>query len=309
MHAPSGATPPSQTSSPRPVVILTGLSGAGKSTAINVFEDLGFFAVDGLPAPLMPKMAELFRGEGGEAASAYRGLVLGMDLRQRDFSKSFNIAYESLAATGDAPQIVFIEAKKDVLVRRYAETRRPHPLQGGEEGRGLEQAIDAERELLEPLRRLADLVVDTSTYSVHDLRRTLQEKWSSVATAGSSLRVHLITFGFKYGAPAEADMVFDLRFLPNPYFEPELRPYSGKDKAVADYVLAADPGKTFLAKLADFLTYLLPLYEAEGRYRVTIAIGCTGGRHRSVATAEAVHAALTNSQYSVSLEHRHLELG
>ena len=287
-----------------PLVVLTGLSGAGKSTALNVFEDLGFFTVDGLPPSLAPKLVGLLIAQ---KAFDYKGLVLGMDARQKDFVSKWQNVKEQLMALGTTPQLVFIESKTDILVRRYATTRRPHPL--SESGIGLEQAIERERNQLATLRREATLVIDTSQYSIHDLRRAIQEKWVSLDCQGSNFRVHLISFGFKYGVPSEADMVYDLRFLPNPYFDEQLRPYSGKDSAVAEYVYGADPGKSFLAKLKDFLSYLVPLYNQEGRYRLTIAFGCTGGRHRSVATAEAIRNELTSQNFNVSLEHRHLELG
>lgn len=287
-----------------PLIIVTGLSGAGKSTAINVFEDLGFFSVDGLPAALAAKFVNLFDEQD---SPRHRGLILGMDLRQDDFLTEWRDALAELRGMGVDPTLVFIEARTETLIRRYATTRRPHPLEGG--GLGLEQAIETEREALLELRNQAGLVIDTTQFSVHDLRRLLQEKWTVLKEKSRGMRVHLITFGFKYGVPSEADMVYDLRFLPNPYFVEGLRPLSGRDKPVADYVLAEDPGKTFLERFTDFLLYMLPLYDVEGRYRLTIAIGCTGGRHRSVSTAEAVHLALKAAGYSVSLEHRHLELG
>ena len=161
---------------------------------------------------------------------------------------------------------------------------------------------------LKRLRKMADLVLDTSTYSIHDLRRVLQNKWKAVRRMGHALRVHIITFGFKYGTPSEADVVFDLRFLPNPYFVPELKALSGLDAPVAEYVLQHEPGITFMNKLTDFLQFVLAQYETEGRFRLTVAIGCTGGRHRSVAVAEALSAVL-QQHYALSLEHRHLELG
>jgi len=288
-----------------PLVIVTGLSGAGKSTALNVFEDLRFFTVDGLPASLAPKLVSLFQGQG---TLLHRGLALGVDVQYRGFFGDWSQALDEMKAAGADPQILFVEARTDVLVRRYATTRRPHPIEG--EGYGLEQAIEEERERLAPLKHKAALVLDTTVYSIHDLRRTVQEKWSSLHEGRTrALRVHLISFGFKYGGPSEADMVFDLRFLPNPYFDEALRPLSGKDKAVDEYVLDNEPGATFINKLIEFLAYLLPLFEQEGRYRLTIAIGCTGGRHRSVAVAERIYATLKKNDYTVSLEHRHLELG
>lgn len=288
-----------------PLVIVTGLSGAGKSTALNVFEDLRFFTVDGLPPSLAPKLVSLFDCQG---KSPHRGLALGVDVQYRSFFGDWSQALDEIQAAGADPQILFVEAKTDILVRRYATTRRPHPLES--EGFGLEQAIEEERERLAPLKQKSALVIDTSVYSIHDLRRTVQEKWSSLHEGRlRGMRVHLITFGFKYGVPSEADLVFDLRFLPNPYFDETLRSLSGKDKVVDEYVFGQEPGLTFLTKLFEFLHYLLPLFEVEGRYRLTIAIGCTGGRHRSVAVAERLYASLIQSEYTVSLEHRHLELG
>lgn len=288
-----------------PVVIITGLSGSGKSTALHVFEDLGFFTVDGLPVALASQMAEIFRGAG---LGGYKGLALGMDIRHSDFLKDYEEAVDTMRGKGFCPQLLFLEAKPDILMKRYATTRRPHPLE--KEGFGLEQALEVERKRLNRLREESNLVLDTSAYSIHDLRRAIQSKWIVLEESSrSSLRVHIISFGFKYGTPAEADMVFDLRFLPNPFFIPELKPLSGKDPEIADYVLGRDPGRTFLAKLIDFLGFVLKEYESEGRYRATIAIGCTGGRHRSVAVAEALAGKLLQEEYTVSLEHRHLELG
>ena len=286
------------------VIVITGLSGSGKSTALRVFEDMGFFTVDGLPAALVPQFVTMF---SQASLTDYKGVVIGMDLRQSTFAAEYEDAMETLRAAGFSPRLLFIEAKPAVLMQRYATTRRPHPLE--KEGFGLEQALKVERSRLKKLRESADMVIDTSTHSVHDLRRALQSKWSIFSKSDRELRVHLITFGFKYGTPSEADMVFDLRFLPNPYFVEELQPLSGKDALVAAYVLHQDPGATFLHKLTDFLLYLLEENEKEGRYRLTIAIGCTGGRHRSVAVAEALNAAFLAHSFVTSLEHRHLELG
>jgi len=285
------------------VVVVTGLSGSGKSTALNVFEDLGYFCVDGLPAAMLPKLVALFLGKD----SKHRGLALGMDLRQQDFLEQWNDAVQELSSKGIFVRVLFVEANSATLMRRYATTRRPHPLESGE--LGLEQALVKEQAMLAPLRKDAELVLDTSEYSIHDLRRMIQERFAAREHAGQGMRVHVISFGFKYGVPAEADLVFDLRFLPNPYFVPALRPMSGKDAAVADYVFKTEPGQTFKNRLQEFLQYLLPLYAAEGRYRVAVAIGCTGGRHRSVAMSELLYATLHDSGYSVTLEHRHYDLG
>jgi len=286
-----------------PVVVVTGISGSGKSTALKVFEDLGFFCIDGLPSGMSAKIAALILKQD----TRYRGLALGMDMRQPEFLEGWDTAFEEMAAMGISPQVLFLEARLGELMRRYATTRRPHPLES--QSLGLEQALEQEKALLEPIRLGADLVLDTSDYSVHDLRRVIQTKWSALEELGRGMRVHIITFGFKYGVPSEADFVFDLRFLPNPYFNESLRPLSGLDKTISDFVLGSPVGVEFNDRFLEFLTYILPLYADEGRYRITLALGCTGGRHRSVAVAESVLATLKKKGYAVTIEHRHMELG
>ena len=300
----SADTPKVAHDRPVQVCIVTGLSGAGKSTAVQVFEDLRYFAVDGLPASLAPEMAAMMERP---SMSHFMGIALGMDMRQSNFPDEINDALSVMAAKGIRPLLLFLEADAQELMRRYATTRRPHPLE--REGMGLEAALAAERNRLRPLREMADLVIDTSRFSIHDLRRSIQKRWSGNKDKLRAIRVNVISFGFKYGVPREADTVFDLRFLPNPYFVEELRPLCGKDKAVADYVFASSSAVEFRNKLLDLLFFMLPLMEAEGRYRITIAVGCTGGRHRSVAMAEELSQALRQADYPTSLEHRHLELG
>ncbi len=286
------------------LVLIAGQSGAGKSTVLNVFEDLGYYCVDGLPAGLAGQLLTLSEEM---KLNLYAGVALGLDVRQPDFALQWEQFVEQMDQAGMCPKLVFLEARDAVLIRRYATTRRPHPLEA--QGMGLDQAIFHERIMLEGLRKHADLVVDTSDFSIHDLRRVFQEKWPLDQKLSEGMRIHLISFGFKYGVPLEADLVFDLRFLPNPYFDPELRPLSGLDEPIACYVLGDDPGKDFIGRFEDFLRYLLPLYAVEGRYRLTMALGCTGGRHRSVAVSQAVSAALTAAGFSVTIEHRHLNLG
>jgi len=286
------------------IVILTGLSGSGKSTALRVFEDLGFFCVDGLPVSLVPKLISLFDEKGGQR---YKGLALGMDVRQADLDTDWEAALALVKVKKSAPRIIFLEAATRELIRRYATTRRPHPLESA--ALGLEQAVRLEHERMRPLRDAADMVIDTTGFSIHDLRRKLQEKWASQSATSGAFKVHVMSFGFKYGPPSEADMIFDLRFLPNPYFDKDLREKTGKEDAVRDYVLAGEPGSEFLTRLTGFLLYLLPLYATEGRYRLTLAFGCTGGRHRSVAVAEAIFDTLAKAGYNTSLEHRHIERG
>ena len=286
------------------VCMVTGLSGAGKSTALRVFEDLRFFTVDGLPATLAPEMIAMM---GRPSMAHFTGIALGLDIRRSDFLDEIFQTLEILSERGLHPILLFVTADVPVLIRRYAQTRRPHPLE--KEGLGLEASIIAEKKRLEPIREEADLVLDTSHYSIHDLRRRIQKRFSQTKGRMRSLRVNIISFGFKYGVPKEADMVFDLRFLQNPYFVEQLRPLSGRDRAVYDYVFACDAAQTYRSKLHDLLSFLLPQMEAEGRYRVSVALGCTGGRHRSVAFAEELAQFLRQADYPVSLEHRHLELG
>ena len=286
------------------LVMVAGQSGAGKSTVLNVFEDLGFFCVDGLPAGLAGQLLNLSEEM---KLDQYVGVALGLDVRQPDFALQWEHFVKRMDQAGMRLKLVFLEARDAVLIRRYATTRRPHPLEA--QGMGLDQAISRERQMLEGLRQHADLVVDTSDFSIHDLRRVFQDEWPLDEDSGKSMRIHLISFGFKYGVPLEADLVFDLRFLPNPYFDPSLRPMSGLDEPIAGYVLGGEPGSTFIRSFEDFLRYLLPLYAVEGRYRLTMALGCTGGRHRSVAVSQAVLDGLTTAGFSVTIEHRHLDLG
>lgn len=286
------------------VCIVTGLSGAGKSTALAVFEDLRYFTVDGLPATLAPEMVSMMERP---SMSHFKGIALGMDIRQGNFLDDIHDVVGAIKAAGYRCTLLFFEAEIPILLRRYATTRRPHPLES--EGMGLEASLLEERNRLAPLREMADSVVDTSTFSIHDLRRALQKRWRDSKGKARAIQVNIISFGFKYGVPREADMVFDLRCLPNPYFIETLRPLSGKDQSVADYVFAKSSSRDFLKKIQELLLFVLPLMETEGRYRITIAVGCTGGRHRSVAMAEALSLALRQADFPVSLEHRHLDLG
>lgn len=289
-----------------PLIIVAGLSGAGKSTVLHVFEDMGYFTVDGLPADLV---SDMFNVLNQDSLARYKGLVMGVDTREPGY---FNLLHRELVKIepeGLTPFILFIEASPEALMLRYATTRRPHPLE--REGFSLEQAMLEEKQRLASMRDTADLVLDTSSYTIHDLRRAIQNKWSNLqAQEGLRLlRVNLISFGFKYGLPAEAEMAFDLRFLPNPYFVSELKELTGRSAKVADYVLGSKEGGKFYSKLETFLFDILPMYEAEGRFRVSVAIGCTGGKHRSVAFAEALNNALIKAGYLVTLEHRHMALG
>lgn len=296
--------PPASSEKPAfPVVFVTGLSGAGKSTVLNVFEDMRFFTMDGLPANLIESVTAVL---ANGSLTDFKGLVIGVNLLNPGSVMLYNNAIDALHNQGIFPGVLFVEANSSILMQRYATTRRPHPLEN--EGFGLEKALEAEYQRLALIREKADLVIDTSSYSIHDLRRTIQKKWAALRERSHSMKIHLISFGFKYGTPAEADMIYDLRFLPNPYFISELKPMSGLDAPVADFILKEEPGRGFVAKLRDFLLYLLPMFETEGRYRITIAIGCTGGRHRSVAVTQALSKTLAQNGFLVTTEHRHLEL-
>lgn len=287
-----------------PVIIITGLAGSGKSTVLQAFEDLRYFTVDGLPVELG---AELVKVLNRETLFQYRGLVLGMDLRQLHFLDSFHKTTNALAAIGIKPLLIFVEANPEVLTRRYATTRRPHPLE--REGFSLAHAMTEERHRLRGLRGLADFIVDTSVYNIHDLRRFIQQKWGKInAEKIRAFKVNLLSFGFKYGLPADADIMLDVRFLPNPYFVSELKELTGLDAEVSQYVLSSTAGKAAYEKIEKFVLDMLPFYEGEGRYRICIAIGCTGGRHRSVAISEALYQAVKKADYAVVLEHRHMDL-
>lgn len=279
------------------VVIVTGLSGSGKSTATKVFEDLGYYCVDNLPIVLLPRIVDLVLEARGEAAR----IALVADVRGREFLAGFSRVLEELREGPHGVQVLFFDAKDDVLLRRFSETRRKHPLAG--KG-GTAEAIRREREMLAPLREDADTVLDTSQFTVHQLRDALLRRFRK--EHGGGLQVGVVSFGFRYGIPLEADMVVDVRFLPNPNFVPDLKPLSGLDPGVRDYVMGFPVTRRFLEKLTAFLKFLLPLYTKEGKAYFTLGVGCTGGRHRSIALAEAVSAALEKAGMSPVVTHRDL---
>ncbi len=284
--------------------LVTGLSGSGKSTAMQVFEDLQYFTVDGLPSSMIMEMAQLLERP---SMAHFKGIVLGVDVRTVCFLNEIGDIVTKLRNAGCTVQLLFLEADTQEIMRRYATTRRPHPLE--HEGIGLEAAVLMERKRLACLRSMADMVINTTRFSIHDLRRVLQKRFRNGQVGMRPLRVFVLSFGFKHGLPKDVDYVFDLRFLPNPYFVSELKSKSGLEQDVADYVFATPKAREFLCKLQDLLFFILPLMEAEGRYRLTIAFGCTGGHHRSVAVAEAIGRALKQAGYPTAVEHRHLELG
>lgn len=282
---------------PARVVIVTGLSGSGKSTATKVFEDLGWFCVDNLPPVLLPRIVDLV----SEARGGGARIALGADVRGKEFLPDLARVIAELREGRHGIQFLFLDAADDVLVRRFSETRRQHPLAGRG---GTKDAIRRERELLQPLREMADKVLDTSGYNVHQLRAELLRRFR--VEAEGKLQISVLSFGFKHGIPAEADMVVDVRFLPNPYFVPELKSLTGLDRRVADYVVKAPAAKTFIRKMSSFLQFLLPLYRKEGKAYFTLGVGCTGGQHRSVAIAEAIARRLSEGDAAVVV-HRDLD--
>ncbi|MBI5577067.1 MAG: RNase adapter RapZ [Deltaproteobacteria bacterium] len=265
------------------LVLLTGLSGSGKSTAAKVFEDLGYFCVDNTPPVLLPKIIDLVSEARGEGAK----IALVADVRGKEFLPDFARVIEDLRTRGHGVHVLFLDADDEALLRRYSETRRKHPLGGRG---GAKEAIKRERKVLAPLREMADTVLNTAQFTVHQLRDTLLERFRGGEKAG--LRVSVVSFGYRYGIPSEADMVLDVRFLPNPNFVPALKPLTGLDRKVQRYVVSAPTTRKFLDLMSTVLHFLLPLYTKEGKAYFTLGIGCTGGRHRSVAVAEALSKAL-----------------
>ncbi|MFO0676352.1 MAG: RNase adapter RapZ [Polyangiaceae bacterium] len=294
------------------VVVLTGLSGAGKSTALRALEDLGFFCVDNLPTLLAPRAVELCE-EGGMTKVA-----LGMDVRVRSFLPHIGAMLAELEANGQRDlTLVFLDASDEALLRRFNETRRPHPLNANlvevrERGGALAvlDGVHLERERLAPLRARANRVIDTTALSVHDLRRVILTQLGPASSTAPRMLTRVVSFGFKYGAPVDADLVFDVRFLDNPYFVPELKALSGNDEACATFVLGQEEAKEFLTKTEDLLAYVTPKYEREGKSYLTIAIGCTGGRHRSVAIANEIASRLAkDANAPVVVLHRDVARG
>lgn len=277
-------------------VIVTGLSGAGKSIAIKSFEDIGFYCVDNLPAAMIPIFADLI------VQSKIERVALGIDVRERDFFTGLFTALDGLENHGHQLEILFLEAKDEVLVRRYSETRRKHPLAA--DG-SVPAGITLERLRLEGVRQRATRILDTSEFNAHELRAFIQETYS-IQNTENRMQILVLSFGFKFGVPYNTDLVFDVRFLPNPHFDPELRPYSGQDPRVVRYIFAEPIAKNFLIHLCEFLSMLVPLYGKEGKSYLTISVGCTGGRHRSVATVEELGQHLRQLGYRVACHHRDL---
>jgi UPF0042 nucleotide-binding protein len=285
-------------SDPLHAVVVTGLSGSGKSTALRVLEDLGFYCVDNLPVALLARFVELWESSREEV----HRVALGIDARERLFLGGFESAFDEIRRAGVRLEVIYLEASDEVLVRRFSETRRPHP---AAVGGTVEDGIRRERDALRELREVADRIVDTSAFTVHELRAALREMLER--SDAPSLTVSLVSFGYKYGLPTDADLAFDCRFLPNPFFVEELRPKTGLDQAVADYVLKRDDTQALLQHLRALLDFALPRYQHEGKSYLTIAIGCTGGRHRSVTLVEELRRQLEATGIRVLVRHRDIE--
>jgi len=281
----------------RQLIILTGLSGSGKGTILKTFEDLGYYCVDNLPVDLIPTFADLLGESGSEIAKA----ALLVDVREGGALGRFPKLYRQLQRR-QAATLVFVEARDDALVRRFSETRRPHPL-------GLDKTIAsgirAERRMMQPIRELADVVIDTTRFNVHELRQHVIHRFQG-EDRRKRILISLTSFGYRYGVPPDSDLVFDVRFLPNPNFVPGLKAKSGKDAAVMRYIRSFRQTKEFIKRLSKLLIYLLPHYMREGKSYLTIAVGCTGGRHRSVAISEAIHRELARHGYDTKVTHRDL---
>ncbi|HEX7316694.1 MAG TPA: RNase adapter RapZ [Pyrinomonadaceae bacterium] len=281
------------------IVIITGLSGSGMSSATNAFEDLGYFCVDNLPLTLMPTFGRLVQPEDHNRPHIERAALV-VDIREGRFLSEFPARLRELRASGLRVFVLFFEASDEALVRRFSETRRPHPADTGD---GLLESIRRERRAISEIRQLADHVIDTSEHTVHTLRRLLIERFGGNG-GGATMRVQVYSFGYKHGAPHDVDLLFDVRHLPNPHFVPELRDLSGHDPRVVKYLMASDEVRETLRRFTELIDYLLPLYRREGKSYVTIGIGCTGGRHRSVMTANSIARHLRRAGYEASAVHR-----
>ncbi len=286
------------------IVIITGLSGSGMSSAINAFEDLGYFCVDNLPITLLPTFARLV-GPGEDDNASIERAALVMNIREGQFLSEFGTQLQALREKGLRVFVLFLEASDAVLQRRFSETRRPHPADTGD---GLLGSIRAERAAMADIRALADHVTDTSEHTVHTLRRLLIERFSP-DMQGTPMRVQVLSFGHKYGSPPDMELLFDVRHLPNPFFVPELRDLSGHDRRVVRYLNSQGEVKETLRRFGDLMDYLLPLYKREGKSYVTVGIGCTGGRHRSVMVANALARRLRASGFDAQAVHRDVRKG
>ena len=276
--------------------IIRGLSGSGKSTALDALEDAGFYCIDNMPVDLLPKFLEM----PIERDSEISGIALVMDLRERGFLTKYSAVFSELKKSGYFFKILFLEAEEEILVQRYSETRRQHPMSNGN---SLLESIRLEKEQLEELRSAADIVINTSNYNVHELKSKIQDI-AQKNKINVPMRINVLSFGFKYGVPYDADLIMDVRFMANPYFIAELKELDGEAQEIKDFVLGHKDTRAFLDKYLDLLDYLIPLYEKEGKAYLTIALGCTGGRHRSVTIAGTVYEHIQAMGKTVELNHR-----
>jgi UPF0042 nucleotide-binding protein len=281
------------------IIIITGLAGSGKSTAMAALEDAGFYCVDNMPVALLPKFLQLPIESNTEIA----GIALAMDLREKGFLSKYSRVFESLQKKGYKFEIFFLEAKEDILVQRYSATRRQHPLS---QGKSLLEGIRAERKQLEGLRAVSDKIIDTSSYTVHELKSKVLEM-ARKSKKSVSMRIQVVSFGFKNGVPLDADLVVDVRFLVNPYFVAELKHLNGEDDKIKNFILSQQDTQTFLNKYLDLLDYLIPMYEKEGKAYLTVAIGCTGGRHRSVTIARSIFDHIRKTRSQAEILHRDID--
>ncbi len=282
------------------IIIITGLSGSGKSTAISAFEDAGFYCVDNMPVALLPKFLEL----PIESDSEIAGLAFVMDLREKSFLSRYSLVFDSLKKKGYQFKILFLEAGEETLLKRYSQTRRHHPLS---QDKSLLEGIRIEQEQLKDLKITADKIIDTSRYNVHNLKSIINYI-AQESKNFAPMKINLLSFGFKYGTPHDASLIMDVRFLANPYFVPELKALNGKSPDIKNYVLNNDETRRFLKKYLDLLDYLIPLYEKEGKSYLTIAVGCTGGRHRSVSIAEVIFEHIKKPGSQIIITHRDINL-
>ena len=279
-----------------PIIIITGLAGSGKSTAMAALEDAGFYCVDNMPVALLPKFLQLPIESNTEIA----GFALVMDLREKGFLSKYSKIFEFLKKRGYQFEILFLEAKEDVLVQRYSATRRQHPLS---QGKSVLEGIRAERLQLEDLRAVSDKIIDTSNYNVHELKSKISEVARKSKKIGA-MQIQIVSFGFKYGVPLDADLIIDVRFLINPYFVAELKHLDGENAKIKNFILSNEDTRIFLNKYLDLLDYLIPMYEKEGKAYLTVAIGCTGGRHRSVTIAHTIFDHIRKTRNQIEIVHR-----
>jgi len=280
------------------IVIITGLAGSGKSVALRALEDIGFYCVDNLPLPLVEPLTDMITG-----SSQHINIGVGIDIREKQFLYTFESVLTSLRAKY-MEEVIFLEAEKDALMRRYKETRRPHPLASS--GVSIEEAIDIEKTMLLSLRRDADRIIDTSSYTPHQLRTMITSLFRTTMPHGT-MAVTLISFGYKFGLPQNIDLLFDVRFIPNPHFIPELRDLRGTDEEVRDFVLENPSTQEFLDRTVGLINFLIPQYLGEGKAYLTVGIGCTGGRHRSPAVVEKIASVIKEHPVDITVIHRDLE--